>query len=93
MKFTRKYIKPVFFSSEDPNRIKVPYVISFIMISLTITSVIIQLCIIVECYHRNIEARWNLVPLISVLMASAGGFVALYNQGTKNKGEKHDREI
>ena len=30
-----KYIKPWFFSSEDPGRIKSPYVISFIFLSMT----------------------------------------------------------
>ena len=84
MGFGKKYIKPFFFSSSDPDRIKVPYLISFIMISLTIIVVILQIVIVMECYRKKIEVQWDLVPLAGVLMASAGGFIAVYNQGKKN---------
>ena len=38
-----KYVKPWFFSSEDPGRIKAPYVISFVFLLLTVWAIIIQL--------------------------------------------------
>ncbi len=38
-----KYVKPWFFSSDDPGKIKAPYVISFVFLLLTIWAIIIQL--------------------------------------------------
>jgi hypothetical protein len=38
-----KYVKPWFFSSDDPEKIKAPYVISFVFLLLTVWAIIIQL--------------------------------------------------
>ncbi len=38
-----KYVKPWFFSSDDPGKIKAPYVISFVFLLLTVWAIIIQL--------------------------------------------------
>lgn len=100
-----KYIKPWFFSSEDPGRIKAPYVISFIFITLTVFSIIIQITIKIWQF-REIKDLWekegvnalqqidtisridmSLIPLISILIGTAGMFIGLYNWGKKGVGD------
>lgn len=98
-----KYIKPWFFSGEDPGRIKAPYVISFVFISLTVWAIAIHISIIMWQFMA-IKNLWNrfgmealpqiealsklevsLVPLISILIGTAGMFIGLYNWGKKGK--------
>lgn len=55
-KFNYKYIKPWFFSSDDPYRIKAPYVISTIFLFLTGVSIIIHLVIKV----------WQFVQIVDI---------------------------
>ena len=101
-KFIERYIKPWFFSSDDPTRIKAPYVISFTFLGLTIVSIVIHLSMKIWQFER-IKDLWNiggikqlqniksvsqlqisLIPLITVLIGTAGLFIGLYNWG-KNK--------
>lgn len=102
-RITYKYLKPWFFSSDDPDRIKAPYVISFIFLFLTVISIIIHLVIRTWQFGRIVElwrdgkgenlteiadiARLDitLVPLIAVLVGSAGLFIGLYNWGKSRK--------
>ena len=106
-----KYIKPWFFSSDDPGRIKAPYVISFVFITLTVFSIIIQ--IIIKLWQfRVIKDLWDregvnalqqidtisridmsLIPLISILIGTAGMFIGLYNWGKKESGDNLQLQI
>ncbi|HOP30705.1 MAG TPA: hypothetical protein PKZ64_14130 [Spirochaetota bacterium] len=99
--FNYKYIKPWFFSSDDPGRIKAPYVISFVFLGLTVWAIVIHITIKMWQFHEIIQL-WNrdgieslpyietlakidmsLIPLISVLIGTAGLFIGLYNWGKK----------
>jgi hypothetical protein len=96
-----KYIKPWFFSGDDPDRIKAPYVISFIFLSLTAWAIVVYLSLKMWQFHE-ILSLWKksgvealpqiesiaridiaLVPLITVLIGTAGMFIGLYNWGKK----------
>lgn len=100
-RFIEKYIKPWFFSGDDPDRIKAPYVISFIFLSLTAWA-IVEYLIMKMWQFREILKLWEksgvaaltqieaiakidfaLVPLITVLIGTAGMFIGLYNWGKK----------
>lgn len=99
----KKYIKPWFFSNDDPDRIKAPYVISFVFLSLTVWAIIIHIAIKIWQFHK-IAVLWqrngidalpsiellakvdmSLLPLISILIGTAGMFIGLYNWGKKEK--------
>lgn len=99
-----KYIKPWFFSSDDPDRIKAPYVISFVFLLLTVFAIIIHIIIKIWQFHE-ITGLWksegadalpkietiskidmSLIPLISILIGTAGMFIGLYNWGKKGGG-------
>lgn len=47
-----KYVKPWFFSSDDPGKIKAPYVISFVFLLLTVWAIIIQLAMKSWQFHE-----------------------------------------
>lgn len=102
-KLNYKYIKPWFFSTEDPDRIKAPYVISFVFLSLTVCAIIIHISIKIWQFHE-IAGLWktagsealpqieniskidmSLIPLITILIGSAGMFIGLYNWGKMGK--------
>jgi hypothetical protein len=109
--FNLKYIKPWFFSNNDPDRIKAPYVISFVFLSLTISAIIIHLTIKIWQFYE-ITKLWrgagvdslpqietlakvdmSLIPLISILIGTAGMFIGLYNWGKTGKdGIKKDSD-
>ncbi len=97
----QKYVKPWFFSVNDPERIKVPYVISFLFILLMVTSIVAYLSFKLWQFDM-IRKLWakegteglqamtelskldiTLIPLITVLVSSAGLFIGLYNWGKK----------
>jgi hypothetical protein len=99
-----KYIKPWFFSGDDPDRIKAPYVISFVFLSLTVWA-IVEYLIMKMWQFREMFRLWEksgvnalpqieaiaridfaLVPLITVLIGTAGMFIGLYNWGKKKSG-------
>jgi len=109
-KFIRKYIKPWFFSKKDPDRIRAPYAISFVFLSLTVWSIVIHLTIKLWQFRKIVEV-WDqkgisslpeiekiaqiditLVPLITVLIGTAGMFIGLYNWG-KDKPAKNENNL
>ena len=55
--FCFKYIKPWFFSGDDPERIKAPYVISLVFLLLTVWAIIMQL-IMKTWQFREICILW-----------------------------------
>ena len=83
-----KYIKPWFFSSSEPERIKVPYVIATILMYLLICAIYREIQfqeVLAWGFMRTGKEilKPNYIPVITVLIGSFGGIIALYNWGKK----------
>ena len=57
-RFIHKYIKPWFFSQYEPEKIKVPYVISFVFLGLTIFAICTHLTMKIWQF-RQIRKLWK----------------------------------
>ena len=94
--FSRKYIKPFFFSSscreESKRAIKPIYFWATLFLLATLVSIVTQIVMTIDRFLVNQEMKVDLVPLIAVLGGMTIGLVAMYNQGNKVKSEEDEPE-
>lgn len=84
-----KYLKPFFFSSDSPAKLKVPYVFatlfSFMFFIAVIGELILQFYNLYLYNIENLNVNVSFLPLISVLIAYIVGIISMYNWGKRKK--------